>query len=129
MLDGANTINAITEAYNNALKKKYNLENNSFIINNPVDEIQQNISKVMVKGALSAANNIYQEGKKAIQWGKDVKNDFPKLLLTYKYGIARYNLMLYNKKISRKIFYEKKVINYIWNTNFSFYNFAHNTNC
>lgn len=60
MLDGTNTINAITEAYNNALKKKYKLENSSFTINNPVDEIQRNISKEIVKRTLSAANNIYK---------------------------------------------------------------------
>lgn len=79
MLDGTNTINAITEAYNNALKKKYKLENSSFTINNPVDEIQRNISKEIVKRTLSAANNIYKGGQKAIQWGKDFKRDFPQI--------------------------------------------------
>lgn len=79
MLDGISTINAITGAYNNALKKKYKLKNNTYNLSNPVDEIQQNLAKEFVKGTLSATKNIYQGGKKVIAWGKDVKKDFPQI--------------------------------------------------
>lgn len=59
--------------------KRYKIENNIHLLDNPVDKIKEKIVKNLVKGTLLSSNKIYQTGKRTIQWGKDVKKDFPQI--------------------------------------------------